>query len=67
LLEAAIPAPLAVHPKLNAIIIQMHYIARSRAKEKTQAYPSRLAVPDQGLFQEYPACRPRRPAMPEGG
>lgn len=56
-LEAAIARADAVNPKLNAIIIPMHDIARARAKEKLEGPFAGVPFLTKDLFQEYAGVR----------
>ena len=56
-LEAALARADAVNPKLNAIIIPMHDIARSRAKEKLDGPFAGVPFLTKDLFQEYAGVR----------
>ncbi len=57
LLEAALARAEAVNPKLNAIIIPMHDIARARAKEKLEGSFAGVPFLTKDLFQEYAGVR----------
>ena len=57
LLEAAIARAEAVNPKLNAIIIPMHDIARKRAQEKLEGPFAGVPFLTKDLFQEYAGVR----------
>ena len=57
LLEAAIARAEAVNPKLNAIIIPMHDLARARAKEALAGPFAGVPFLTKDLFQEYAGVR----------
>ena len=57
LLEAALARAEAVNPKLNAIIIPMHDIARARAQEKLEGPFAGVPFLTKDLFQEYAGVR----------
>ena len=57
LLEAALARAEAVNPKLNAIIIPMHDIARARAREKLDGPFAGVPFLTKDLFQEYQGVR----------
>lgn len=57
LLETAIARADAVNPKLNAIIIPMHDIARARAKESLSGPFAGVPFLTKDLFQEYAGVR----------
>jgi amidase len=57
LLEAAIARADAVNPKLNAIIIPMHDIARARAQEKLLGPFGGVPFLTKDLFQDYAGVR----------
>jgi amidase len=56
-LEAALARAEAVNPRLNAIIIPMHDIARARAKEKLDGPFAGVPFLTKDLFQEYAGVR----------
>ncbi len=56
-LEAALARAEAVNPKLNAIIIPMHDIARKRAQEKLTGPFAGVPFLTKDLFQEYAGVR----------
>lgn len=56
-LEAAIARADAVNPKLNAIIIPMHDLARARAKERLEGPFAGVPFLVKDLFQEYAGVR----------
>ncbi|MES2489918.1 MAG: amidase [Pseudomonadota bacterium] len=53
LLETALARSAAVNPKLNAIIIPMHEIARERAKQSLEGAFAGVPFLTKDLFQEY--------------
>src|SRR5688572_23616063 len=57
LLEVAIARAEAVNPKLNAVIIPMHDIARARAKESLSGPFAGVPFLTKDLFQEYGGVR----------